>query len=400
MKILVVDNMLVTFSTNSVPGGTERRNVSDAISFAREGHEVFLTVAMKAEDFRDNTEFEGVRLWRLHAEGKEQTSSTQRSWQKRVTERLDRYIERMGPPDVVHYGCNSFYWLAKHLMQKHGLPLNTQIGNYLSGNALYDVGRLRDLFLLKSLGAFFVANTQVCARKFESQIDKLRDSGALDGIKHDTSVKLFNHVNRNNAGVGFVGNPSNGKIRPDLGYAVIAARADPAKRVGAFCKVNFPLKVYLKYRSSTDKNGFFQKLVDRLKKNPNIQVFVDRPYQEIMDSMSGARLVVVSWPDETFGLTAFEAASFGVNVAVFRRNEDEDNATVEFLYEITKPKTFEYEDPAWKTKLDSLMEEPSSLKRREKMADACRQRYSYKDYVNERLSSLRRAIRLHSKVHR
>ena len=398
MKILVVDNMLVPFSTNSVPGGTERRNISDAVAFAKQGHEVFFTVAMQPEDFAKNKEFEGVKLWCLHKEGKEETDQPPRSWQKTVTSRLDKYMEMYGPMDVVHYGCNSFYWLAKHLMQKHGLPLNTQIGNYLSGNDLYDVGRLRDLFLLKSLGAHFVANTQVCARKFQDQIFKLKKSGKLDDLKQDVSVPLFHHVNKNNAGVGFVGNTEEGPIREDGGYAVIAARADPAKKVGMFANVNFPLKVFLKHRSSTDKNGFFQKLVSKLEKNPNIEVLVDQPYTRIMKSMSRARLVIVSWPDETFGLTAFEAASFGVPTAVFVRKEGDDNATQEFLTEITQPPMFSYENSEWKHYLDILMEKPSSLKSRTRLAQRCCERYSYEAYVKERISSLKKAIKIHSRI--
>lgn len=398
MKILVVDNMLVPFSTTSVPGGTERRNVSDAVSFAREGHTVYLTVAMPAEEFEKNRIHEGVNLWCLHTEGKEVTKSKPSEWQKTVTRRIDKYIEMNGKPDVVHYGCNSFYWLAKHLMRKHGLPLSTQIGNYLSGNALYDTGRLKDLFLLKSLGAFFVTNTQVCEQKFQAQINKLRGSGALDGIPHDTTVPLFDHVNKNNAGIGFVGNPANGRIRKDQGYAVIAARADPAKKVGAFAKVNFPLKVFLKYRASTDKNGFFQKLVAKLEENPNIEVLIDRPYQEIMRAMSKARLVIVSWPDETFGLTAFEAASFGVRVALFRRTAGDPNATSEFLSEITRPLELAYDDPDWKSSLSAQMSSHHPIEKRIKMAEKCRERYSYEAYVKERLSSLRRAIKRHAKV--
>lgn len=399
MKILVVDNMLVPFDPNGVPGGTERRTISDAVSFAKEGHEVFLTVAAEAEWYKSNRTYEGVDLWCLHSEGKEVFEGSPRDWQKRVTSRIDKYIEKYGKPDVVHYGCNSFYWLAKHLMTKHGLPLNTQIGNYLSGNALYDSGRLRDLFFLKSLGAHFTFNTQTCARKFQSQIDALRDKGGLTG-KIDFSAPLANYVNKNNAGVGFVGNPKDGTIRKDRGYAVIAARADPVKKVGAFAWVDFPLRVYLKYRSSSDKNDFFKKLVARLEKNPNIEVLVDQQYAEIMKGVSKSRAVIVSWPDETFGLSAFEACSFGVPALVFRRSAKDPNATHEFLSEIEEPPQFAYDDPDWKKKMREFMSEGESLETRQARADACRKRYSYKKYVAERLFVLESAIKLHRKVNK
>lgn len=399
MKILVVDNMLVRFDPNGVPGGTERRTISDAVSFAREGHEVFLTVAAHPEWYKENRTYEGVNLWCLHEQGKEVSAVTPREWQKRVTSRIDKYIGKYGKPDVVHYGCNSFYWLAKHLMTKHGLPLNTQIGNYLSGNALYDSGRLKDLFFLKSLGAHFTFNTRTCAEKFQAQIDALRDKGVLSD-KVDHSVPLANYVNKNNAGVGFVGNPKDGAIRVDRGYAVIAARADPVKKVGSFAWVDFPLKVYLKYRTSSDKNGFFKKLVERLQKNPNIEVLVDQPYATIMKGVSKARAVIVSWPDETFGLSAFEACSFGVPAVVFRRSKKDPNATYEFLSEIEEPPQFAYDDPEWKKKLREFMANGESLKERQARADACRKRYSYRKYVAERLFVLESAIKLHRKVNK
>ncbi len=398
MKILVVDNMLTPFDPYSVPGGTERRNVSDAVSFAKEGHEVFMTVAMPSLEFEKYKTHEGVNLWCLHTDGKEVYTGSPTAWRKRVLKRIDVYLERNGKPDVVHYGSNSFYWLAKHLMVKHQIPLSTQIGNYLSGNAMYDTGRLKDLFFLRSLGAFFVANTDTCQVKFQGQIDGMKEKGLLKDFKFDTDTPLFNHVNKNNAGVGFVGNPEDGPIREDGGYAVLAARADPAKRIGSFASVKFPLVVFLKYRASTDKSGFFEKLKAKLEANPNITVRVDQPYSKIMRTMSKSRLVIVSWPDETFGLTAFEAASFGVPSAVFRRKLGEPNATHEFLSEIMSPPEFQYNDPLWRQQLQGFMNLPQSTKMRERLADKCRTRYSYADYVNERLRSLRRAVKLYNKV--
>ena len=393
MKILVVDNMLQPFEPDSVPGGTERRNISDAVSLAQEGHEVFLTVAMPREAFVDYNTHHRVRLWCLHTEGKEATKDQPRSWQKNVIRRIDAYLKEFGKPEVVHYGCNSFYWLAKHLMIKHKLPLSTQIGNYLSGNAMYDLGRLRDLFLLKSLGANFVANTSTCEKKFQGQIESMRDKGFLKDLPYPNDEPLFDHVNRNNAGVGFVGNTIDGSIRSDRGFAVIAARADPAKKVGMFAKVKFPLRVFLKYRPSSDKNDYFKKLVAKLESNPNIKVIVDADYNRIMLSMSRARAVIVSWPDETFGLTAFEAASFGVTSCVFRRAPDDANATHEFLAEIDDPPQFAYNDREWKDKLEKFMTRESTDEERLHRAARLRIRYGYDDYVNERVSALKSAIR-------
>ena len=389
MKILVVDNMLVPFDPHSVPGGTERRNISDAVAFAALGHEVTLTIVGEDKELRVH---QGVKLIRLHSQGKE-TVEDSREWQRTVTRRMVSFLNR-SLPDVVHYGCNSHFWLAKMMMKEFDLPLNIQVGNYLSGNALYDEGRLKDLFLLKSLGAHFVFNTQTCANIFQSQIDQLNAKGKLSRIPPKQIVPICNKVNRNNAGVGFVGNPSDGPVREDGGYAVIAARADPAKRVGSFATVKFPLKVFLKYRSSTDKDGFFEKLVSRLRKNPNIEVHIDQPYSKIMLSMSKARAVLVSWPDETFGLTAFEAATFGVPAIVFRRSPQDLNATEEFLRDILNTVGFSYSDKDWKKGLQSWMEKPQSLAKRERYASRCRERYSYEDYVKERISSLKAAIRL------
>jgi hypothetical protein len=397
LTILVVDNMLVPFSATSVPGGTERRNVSDAVAFAKAGHRVWLTVAGAKDELPVESSFNGVKLWRLHSRGKEDPKVNRSEWQSTVMSRIRKYLDHFGLPDVVHYGCNSHFWLAKLLVKDYGLPINCQIGNYLSGNDLYDTGRLKDLFLLKSLGTHFSFNTKTCASIFQSQIDALLSKGKLDSLRGlPVDVSLADYVNTNNAGVGFVGNSVDGPIRKDRGYAVLAARADPAKKIGSFSWVNFPLRVFLKYRVSTDKADFFAKLRTKLENNPNIQVSVDAPYEDIMKAFSGARACLVSWPDETFGLTAFESVSFGVPALVFKRSSAAPNATEEFLSEITHPPVFDYSDRDWKKKLSKFMEKPQSLTERVNLSNACRDRYSYDAYVAERLRSLRRAVQFRS----
>lgn len=393
MKIVVVDNMLLPYDPNSVPGGTERRNISDAFALSAM-HDVYLTVVGPKSMAQPTS---GPGLIRLHTRGKEEPvpeGESPRAWQKHVTEKFVKFLDKF-QPDVVHYGCNSHFWLAKEIVRRH-IPINIQIGNYLSGNNLYDLGRLKDLFYLKKMGAHFVFNTQTCADIFHEQIKTLMSK--VDPPDWLVPTILTNHVNVNNAGVGFVGNPIDGPVRSEGGYAVIAARADPSKRVGSFSWVDFPLVVFLKYRSSTDKNGYYDKLITSLEANPNITVKANRPYDEVMTGISEARALIVSWPDETFGLTAFEAASFGVPSIVFRRDENDRNATAEFLEDIQAPVEFAYNDKEWRKKLSAFMTKPSLIEARRRLVNRCRKRYSYEDYLKERTSSLLMAIRVMRKT--
>ena len=78
---------------------------------------------------------------------------------------------------------------------------------------------------------------------------------------------------------------------------------------------------------------------------------------------------------------------------MFRRAPDDANATHEFLAEIDDPPQFAYNDREWKDKLEKFMTRESTDEERLHRAARLRIRYGYDDYVNERVSALKSAIR-------
>lgn len=401
--------MMLPFKTGNFVGGTERRNFSDAVALANvPDNKVFFTVVGPKESIP--SVHDGVRLIRLHDEGKEVATCTPRQWQSHVMKRMDSFIEKFDI-DVVQYGCNSHFWLAKQLLIKHGIPLNIFIGNYLSNNLLYDTGRCQDLYLLKSHGATFVFNTKTCERNFHDQVEnvvmKLVERDEVPNnfkvpLKSKKHRLLTSHINMNNMGWGAVGNKSlrNVSEQDEEPFAIIAARMDPQKKLHLFTGVKFPLHIFIKNRTGSDKGGYGERLLSKMAKNPNITVHLDRPYDEIMDHFRRASLTIVSWPDETFGLTGFESASFGVPCAVFKKDKNDLNATEEFLSRLQSEDSppvlhpINYADKDWKSNLHKAFKSATknSLSDRKNAAEQCKRTYSNSAYVDERMYAINLAI--------
>ena len=89
MKILVVDNLLLPFHPEQSPGGTERRNLSDSLSFVKQGHTVFLTICGPYKE----KNYQGVHLVNLIQASKEEAPS-QIEWRKEVLRRIDLFLSK------------------------------------------------------------------------------------------------------------------------------------------------------------------------------------------------------------------------------------------------------------------------------------------------------------------
>lgn len=399
MKILVVDNMFSNLTPFlDAAGGFERRNLTDAYLLAEAGHEVFYTYC---GDRVDGEDFPFTPVFVLkHLAENDQIGAAK--WRNQVKARLLKFLEA-NPVDVILFGSNTMMALAAELLKKH--PLVVHVASFLTGNGFIDSGRMTQFYRLSKSGAYFVFNTQTTADRFmvqaKEQAVKLRENATF--AQHLPTFKAYakmdtlaDHVNVNNMGVGLVGRKDE-KILSDKGYAVLACRADPAKMAHRFSKVEFPLKVFFKSRAVSHKKDYLKKTLLEFEKNPNIEVHLDRPYSEIMLAFRKARCCIVSWPDETFGLTAFEAASFGVPSIVMLREEGAQNATVEFLERVEDSvRTVPY-GAGWNKKLTAAFNSLGGADKQVRfdLADSFAAKYSKSAYIKEKVRCLKAAIAKH-----
>ena len=214
----------------------------------------------------------------------------------------------------------------------------------------------------------------------------------LAKLADKNSFRLTNHINLNNQGWGAVGNKSIKRVFPSEGYAIIACRVDPIKKLHLYEKIDFPCKIYLKYRKSTDLNNYSDNLLARLRTNKNIEIYLDEDYSLIQEAFSKAALCLVTCPTETFGITAFEASSFGVPTVVLKKSSSDINATEEFLKPLYEPKTIEYRR-GWREELSSHIKSiDNSIENRIALARKTKEIYSYEKYITERLERLKELL--------
>lgn len=396
MKILIVDNMFSGLTPDlDAAGGFERRNLTDAYLLAEAGHEVFYTYC---GDRVDPEEFPFTPVFVLKHLA-ESDSISPAKWRNQVKVRLVKFLDTVDV-DVVLFGSNTMMALAAELLKKK--PLVVHVASFLTGNGFIDSGRMSQFYKLSKAGAYFVFNTQTTSNRFmeqaKEQAKKLRDNPTFE--QHLSVFKAYSkmdtladHVNVHNMGVGLVGRKDE-KILSDGGFAVLACRADPAKMAHRFAKVDFPLKVFFKSRAVSHKKDYLKNTLAAFEKNPNVEVLLDKPYDEIMLTFRKARCCIVSWPDETFGLTAFEAASFGVPSIVMLREDGAENATVEFLQRVDgMVQTVAY-GAGWNKKLTRKFHalEGRSREDRNKKAEAFAEVYSKSAYIKEKVRCLKAAI--------
>ena len=404
MKILIVDNMFSNLTTHlDAAGGFERRNLTDAYLLAEAGHEVYYTYCGDRVDDSDFP-FKPVFMVKHLAENDLIGAA---KWRGLVKKRMIAFLSSVDV-DVVLFGSNTMMALASEILKSK--PLVVHVASFLTGNGFIDSGRMSQFYKLSKSGAYFVFNTNTTAHRF---MDQAKDQAAklIKNPTFEQHVRVFkaylrmqsiaDHVNSNNMGVGLVGRKDE-VILSDKGYAVIACRADPAKMAHRFAKVEFPLKVFFKSRAVSHKKDFLNTTMLAFEKNPNIKVYLDRPYEEIMMAFRKARCCIVSWPDETFGLTAFEAASFGVPSIVMKRDKKDLNATVEFLSQVGGSVKVVHYGAGWNKSLTAAFNdlgESASKDERIELATAFAKRYSKDAYIKEKVRCLKAAVSKHQEVH-
>lgn len=397
MQILVVDNMFSPLENNlNSAGGFERRNLTDAILLAEYGKDnVFYTHAGKKEK-KYNFPFTPVHV---HDETAEEAKSPA-SWRNQVKKKILEWIKKHNP-DVVLFGSNTMMSLAYEICQVR--PIVIHVASFLTGNGFIDSGRMTSFLKVSKEGGYFVFNTQgthdLFMEQAKDQSVKLAGKPSFDNHKRtfrwfSKNSTFADHINQHNMGVGLVGRKLDQKPKRDKGYVVIASRCDPAKMVHKFSNITVPTKIFWKERAVSSKNDYLKKNADKFKLNKNIELIMNAPYEDIMDSFASATCCFVTWPDETYGLTAFEAGSFGVPSVVFKRDVNDINCTQEFLSRVYKPKIVSYKEKSWKQDYVEAFEKYSEWdsSKRLLLMKKFEQVYSQENYIKEKRMVLKKAI--------
>ena len=391
MKILIVDNMFSELDNSlSSAGGFERRNLTDAYLLAEKGLDTvyFTHAGPKLLSKRKDFPFTPVRVHDFVAESVDSPAK----WRNAVKKNILNWISKH-QPDVVLFGSNTMMSLAKDIVET--TPLVVHVASFLTGNGFIDSGRMQAFLGISKAGGYFVFNTSATHKFF---MDQARDQ-ANKLIQHATfadKVPTFKHfkkaksfadfINVHNMGVGLIGRRDGEEIRKDRGHVVIASRADPAKLVHKFADIKIPTKIFWKERAVSSKNDYLEKSINKFQINKNVELVMGAPYSDIMRSFASARCCFVTWPDETYGLTAFEAGSFGVPSVVFKRESLTDlNCTTEFLERVYPPSVVSYKSKTWRSDyLHAYEEYESSKKDRILLADKFSDIYSLKNYLSEK----------------
>lgn len=395
MKILVVDNMFSPLENNlNSAGGFERRNLTDAILLAVKDKVYYTHAGPKA---RYDFPFTPVHI---HEETAENAKSPA-SWRNQVKRNILTWIDK-NKPDVVLFGSNTMMSLATEIAAK--CPIVVHVASFLTGNGFIDSGRMTSFLRVSCAGGYFVFNTEGTHKIFmeqaKDQAVKLSKNASFS--QHFETFKWFrrnpafaDYTNEHNMGVGLVGRKLDQKPKRDKGYVVIASRCDPAKMVHKFTNIKVPTKIFWKERAVSSKNDYLKKNTEKFSVNKNVELIMNADYSTIMDTFAAATCCFVTWPDETYGLTAFEAASFGVPSVVFKREANDINCTEEFLSRVYRPKIVTYKSKDWKEQYVNAFEQYHDWdsSKRLRLMRKFESVYSQENYLKEKRLVLRNAIK-------
>lgn len=169
-------------------------------------------------------------------------------------------------------------------------------------------------------------------------------------------------------------------------YGISVGRISPEKMLkfsaSLFSEADFPSKIYTNYNPAYEE--YFSS-VKELSIGKN-QLIIDKPYEEIMKSISEASFCLSSWPKETFGLVNFEAFERGVPVIL--NSKKNGHASDTFL------KNTDYHFPllTYKKSRKEIKEQFLSfiekinlmtLKERKELANFCFENYNIHRFVGD-----------------
>jgi hypothetical protein len=380
-------------------GGLEKVAKDDAFNLTRAGHDViFLYAGHQCKyDFP-------FRTMQVHEKSKEDVIEQDGSivaWQNRVVANVINIIKRE-EPDIMLYHSHTTS-PAKKIIKETGIPTLMTIHGFLTGNLFIDTGRITAYRELCEMGAYLVTNTEATGKRIFKQAKLVRDRYVKNEQDYwnfvriiDDQLPFYHDFHRT-----FMFVEEEFEIKESSGRAITASRADPLKLTHKFKDIKHPLDIFWKSFPSTSKTypkwletnrGYFGD-------NPDIKFYWNWKYSGIMDTFSQAKACLITWPDETFGLTAFEAAQKGVPSICMHKGEL--SCTAEFLSRVSKPVLIDYRDKNFVDQVvDALNNIDDSLHTRQAFAEDFRTYFSYTSWVNEKEEFMRRAINMMKEVGR
>jgi hypothetical protein len=372
-------------------GGLEKVAKDDAFNLTRAGHEVIFLYAGEATPFQFPFTTRCVNPVSKEAAIEQGLSTI--SWQNVCVKNVIDII-KAEKPDIMLYHSHTTS-PAKKIIQTTGIPTLMTLHGFLTGNLFIDTGRITAYHELVKMGAYLVANTESTANRIYSQGKLVRDKY----VKNDDDYRLFVDIIDqklpfyNDHFENFMFVEEDYEIVDSRGFAVTASRADPLKLTHKIKDIYYPTRIFWKSFPSTQKTypAWLEKQRGLFEHNANIDFRWNQPYGRIMDSFSQAKACLITWPDETFGLTAFEAAQKGVPSIIFHKGEP--NCTREFLARVQEPVMIDYRNKDFLDQaVEALKSVDDSLHTRQKYALDFSTYFSYDRWIAEKEAKMRQAI--------
>jgi glycosyltransferase involved in cell wall biosynthesis len=391
MKIIIYDNFVCSpMEGRGAAGGLEKVAKDDAFNLTKAGHDVIFLYAGEVPEW--DFPFRIAQVNPVSKEEAIEKGLNTIAWQNTCVKNAITLIKNH-KPDVMLYHSHTMS-PAKKIIQGTGIPTLITLHGFLTGNLFIDSGRITAYEELKRMGALLVTNTQTTGIRLWDQAIKAR-SYVKKPVDHKAFVDIvegripfFDDYIRT-----FMFVEEDFQIVAHEDYAIIASRADPLKQVQKFKNIEYPTRIFWKDFPTTTKDypAWLEKQVNAFLANRHIWMRMNSAYSDIMDAFSKAKACIISWPDETFGLTAFEAAQKGVPCIVMHRGEP--NCTQEFLSQVSPPMMFDYRDKDYLEKVISALQTmDSGLNTRREYAANFKKRFSYANWLTEKEGLMRKAI--------
>jgi glycosyltransferase involved in cell wall biosynthesis len=164
-----------------------------------------------------------------------------------------------------------------------------------------------------------------------------------------------------------------GEVYPEEDYLQVITRCNPDKAPHIALDLAAENGVNLKFFTHIQDQAYYDKKIKKYEGHPNIEILVDQPHDQIMESLRRSRGLVMTAQQETFGIVGLEALERGVPIMYLDNKvgmPPQDSVVAPALKEIIV-KSSDHQSLGEKMKSIQF-----SFKQRENLAQETRKHYS------------------------
>lgn len=168
------------------------------------------------------------------------------------------------------------------------------------------------------------------------------------------------------------------KVYPESDYLQVITRCNPDKAPHIALDLAAEKEVNLKFFTHIQDQSYYDKKIKKYENHPNIEILIDRPHDQIMESLRSSKGLVMTAQQETFGIVGLEALERGVPIMYLDNKvgmPPQDSVVAPSLKELIK-KSPDQESLGEKMKSINL-----SIEERSYLAEETRKHYSKEMWV-------------------